>query len=564
MIHSVTKLVLLANVALLLGLAAVALRNRTEPSARVFGVLQTLSAVWAALTIAGLSVPDGPLRVRLWGATTGLSLLVVSFWLAFILRYTGRDRWLTIPRFGVASIPLVAGAALYFLAPSWQPLVGQLDQAAIPAGTVVQSGIGPVGAVLGVYIYLVFLTGLVLVVRTVLAGNELFVGQAIALVAGTLVTVVGSALAIAGVPVAGYPVTQVALGGQSVLWGYAVFRQQFIRLVPAVARLGERTVFDELDDGVLVCDTTGTIIRANPQARAYLDAETLVGEPVAVLFDRLGVSGFEELPTRFEGPGGTYQVKSSTVTNRRSEPIGRALVIRDISRLVRRQQRLQVLNRVLRHNVRNEMNVVLANGERLQTREDATLNEIGETLSRRADALTAVSEKALAIERLAERPIETERIDLPAFVDETVSRLGERYPDATITASVGASRVHTDRRVLSLVFEEVLKNALIHAGDAPTVTVEVSRRDDGVEIAVSDDGPGIPQIEIEAVEDGVETDLRHGSSLGLWLVYWGARALGGDVDIAASETGSTVTLSIRDAREQGTPAAAEPDVAGAG
>ena len=563
MIRSATTLVLLLNTVFLLVLTFVAWRNRDEPGAGMFGVLQLLSAVWAATTVVGLSLPEGPMRIQVWGVTTGLSLLVVAFWLAFILRYTGRDSWLTLPRFGVASIPLVVGAALYFVAPERSPLVGRVEQGTIPAGTIVDASISPVGAAIGAYIYLVFLIGLVLVVKTVLQGDTPFVGQALALVLGTLVTVFGSALAIAGVPVAGYPVTQVALGGQAVLWGYAVFRQQFIRMVPAVARIGERAVFSELDDGVVISDGSGVVIRANPKARAFLGAETLVGTSVASLLDRLGVSDFDGLPTRFEGEGRTYQARSSTLTNWRGDPIGQALVIRDISRLVGRQQRLQVLNRILRHNVRNDMSVVLALGEQLQQSGDEELAGIGETLCQRAKGLTTVSEKALEIERLSGQPADSERINLGEFVDGIVSELVDQHPDARVTVSVEAGTMWTDPGLLSLVFEEVVENALVHAGDAPEVDIEVSRSNDRVEFEVVDDGPGIPQMEIDTVAAGAETDLQHASSLGLWLVYWGTRSLGGDVDITTTERGSTVRLSVQDLEEYDTADFSVPAEAGA-
>ena len=90
---------------------------------------------------------------------------------------------------------------LYAVAPTWQPLVGQLAQERIAAGTVVTASIGPVGSILGVYVYLVFLAGLGIVVKTVFEGSGLFVGRALAFVSGSRITIVASFLTIRGVPV---------------------------------------------------------------------------------------------------------------------------------------------------------------------------------------------------------------------------------------------------------------------------------------------------------------------------------------------------------------------------
>jgi len=562
----VTQVLLGVNVCLLLGLAVVGWRNRTTVAARSFAVLQAVSAVWAALTVVGLWLPPGAARLSVWGVTTGTSLVVVTLWFGFILSYTGREDWLTVRRGGVVAAPLIAGGAVYGLAPSWSLLAGETEQATIAAGTVVVSSVGPVGAVLGAYVYAVFLVGLALVVRTVLEGDGLFAGQAIALVLGTLVTVLASAGAIAGVPVDGYPLTQVALGGQSLFWGYAVFRQQFLALVPGVARIGERVVFGELDDGVLVVDSDGTVLRANPRARAFLghDADGLVGASVDDLLDRMRASSIADLPARFQRQGRTYRATASTVTNWRGDDVGRALVIRDVTDLVERQQRLQVLNRVLRHNVRNDVNVLLGVADRLRQHHDPAVTALGETVARETDGLESISTKVVEIERLFDRTTVVETVDLPALVEDVTTPLADRHPDATVATAVAVDELRTDRWLLSVVLEELVENALLHAGDAPRVNVEATRSGDDVRIAVSDDGPGIPEIEVDTIRSGEETDLQHATGLGLWLVYWGTRTLGGDVEIVTSDEGSTVALSLadrRDGREDGAAAARRPDVA---
>jgi len=554
--YSATVVLLAVNTAVLLGLAAVAWRHRSAPSVGLFGLLQAVSAVWTGLTAVAVSLPPGPLRLRMWGVTTGLSLVVVVLWLCFIVGYTGRTEWLTDRWVPLSTVPLLAGGAVYFLAPTWPPLSGDVTQLPTAAGTFVDAGIGPVGAVLGVYIYLVFAAGSVLVVRTVVRGERLFTGQAAALVLGTTVTVAASGLTIAGLPRAGYPLTQVALGGQSLLWGYAVFRKQFLRVVPAVARVGERAVFDEIDDGVLVVSSEGRVLRANPQARAYL-GDDLAGRPVGTVLDRMGVSALSDLPARYDHGGRTYQAKVSTVSGWRGTTVGQALVVRDVTRLVRRQQRLQVLTRILRHNVRNDMNVVLGVGGRLADADDPALATMGETLQRTADDLTAISEKAIEIDRIFDQSTAVESVDPADLIAGIVTPLAEQYPAATVETTVEPAAVGTDRWLTGLVVEEVVENALEHTGPAPTVEVRVTREGDTVRIAVADDGPGIPTTEAETIGAGRETALQHGSGLGLWLVYWGMQSLGGAVDIATTGTGSTVTLSVPD-RESADAAVPKP------
>lgn len=280
--------------------------------------------------------------------TTALSLVTVIPWLWFILSYTGRGNWLTVRRLGAVSIPLVLGGAMYVVPQTLGFVISGYSQEQIAAGTVVSASVGPLGGLLGVYVYLVFATGLGIVVKTVLGGLRLFAGQALTFVFGSLVTITASILVIVGTPIDGYPLTQVALGGQAILWGYAVFGQQLLQHVPAVAEIGEKAVFQDLDDGVVVFDDGGTVVRSNPRARAMLDGGNPAGEPVAPLFDLLDVDAVAELPTRTVLEGRTYLVDSSRIRNWQNEPVGHALMIRDITSLVTREQRLDVLNRVIR------------------------------------------------------------------------------------------------------------------------------------------------------------------------------------------------------------------------
>ena len=541
----VTRFVLASSLPLLCGLAVVGWRNRSDPGAGVFGLLEAVSAVWVALTVVGLSLPPGVARLRVWGTTTALSLLVVLLWMAFILRYTGRDRWLRPTRFGVAAAPLLVGALLYGVVPAWGPVVGSLEQSTTPAGTIVGVSIGPVGAALGVYVYLVFLAGLSIVLKTLLEGRNQFVGQAMAFLLGTLMTVVASVGELAGVPTAGYPLTQATLGVQALLWGYAVFGQRFLMETPAVARIGERAVFDELDDGILVVDGSGTVTRANPRARTYLGADP-VGASLSDLLASFGADGLEELPTRFRRQGRAFQVKASTVEDWRGETVGRALAVREVTGLARRQQRLEVLTRIMRHNLRNDMTVVRGYANEIRGQVDGEAAALSEQIVSTADGLLSISERAVALDGLLEEGGATTTVDVESFLEQCVDRLAEEYPEASVDATVGAGELRTDSHLLSLVVEETVENALKHAGDAPGVEVRVERKAAGVRFVVADDGPGIPPVEFEPVRSGTETDLQHATGLGLWLIRWGTQSLGGAVEFEAGDDGTTVTLTVPD------------------
>jgi len=561
----VTTLVLAANAVLCAGLAVVGWRNRGLPGARWFATLEAVSAVWVVLSALALWLPAGAVRLRLWGVVTGVSMVTVPLWLAFILAYTGRGGWLTWRRFGPVAAPLLIGGVLYALVPVWPPLTAGVEQATVPAGTLVRPDIGPFGLALAGYIYLTFAVGFAAVAGTALSSQGLFFGQAAALVGGSLVTIAGSALAIAGVPVRGYPLTQMALGVQSLLWGYAVLRGRLLEVVPAVARFGERAVVRELDDGLLVVSAGGTVLRTNPAAHAAFGVENLVGRDLETLCRGVGVEGLDALPARFSRAGRTYQLKASPVDGVTDQPVGHALLVRDVTGLVQRQQRLQVLNRVLRHNVRNNMNVVLAAADRVGEHGEHGTDrpDLARTIAENARSLTRISEKAIDVERALEST-EVTGVDLRSVVRDVVGGLAADHPAATVQTAVDPLVVRTDRRLLALVLREAVENALVHGGEAPNVAVETASVGDAVSLTVRDDGPGVPRTELHPVQAGEETDLEHASSLGLWLIHWGARSLGADLTVETDD-GTTVRFEFpADGTDRTPESSADPPPRAAG
>ena len=80
--------------------------------------------------------------------------------------------------------------------------------------------------------------------------------------------------------------------------------------------------------------------------------------------------------------------------------------------------------------------------------------------------------------------------------------------------------------------------------------MEIEATMDGgrLRVVVTDDGPGIPSVELTPIRSGTETKLEHATGLGLWLIHWGTQSLGGDVAFETSDAGTRVTLTVPDGR----------------
>lgn len=96
---------------------------------------------------------------------------------------------------------------------------------------------------------------------------------------------------------------------------------------------------------------------------------------------------------------------------------------------------------------------------------------------------------------------------------------------------------------------QIVENAIIHNdSDMPSVELWVANapKDGWVDIHIEDDGPGIPQNEIELIMGETEiTQLQHGSGIGLWVSRWLVETFDGELLVESGADGSVVTLRLR-------------------
>lgn len=223
--------------------------------------------------------------------------------------------------------------------------------------------------------------------------------------------------------------------------------------------------------------------------------------------------------------------------------------VRDITERKERERYLQVLNRVLRHNLRNDLTVVMGYADIL-TRgvEDDGLARTAETVHDISTDLAELSEDAKRIERTLRRGrVEGYPVDLGAVVDRVIAHSDSTYRDATIDVDVPDDLVVRADDELVTALDHLVENAVVHNPvPEPTVRIGACRSGRTVTLAVDDDGPGIPRAEREVITgDRDITQLTHGSGLGLWLVRWIVDSYGGRITFSRSNLGgSRVEISL--------------------
>jgi signal transduction histidine kinase len=232
-----------------------------------------------------------------------------------------------------------------------------------------------------------------------------------------------------------------------------------------------------------------------------------------------------------------FDPEISSFTDQHDRQLGHIVSLHNVTERELRKQRLEVLNRVLRHNLRNNVDVIKSNAEVLA---ENGHDERAEAIIDSANGLADLGHKARSIDRFVSRRFhETER-DLIAVIEEVIDDRTDDGSPIELTAPETASLV-TDWEALTAALDSAVGNAVQHAERG--VEIEITEYATGYRITVSDDGPGIPDSELAAIDAGSETPLQHGTGLGLWRIKWGIKKLNGTVSIT-NDDGTTVQMTV--------------------
>lgn len=341
----------------------------------------------------------------------------------------------------------------------------------------------------------------------------------------------------------------------------------------------ERALYEAVVAGVndaIAIVRDGEIVFANPQCHELLDLEDgeLVGrsfETVVAPADRELVVEryFQRLDPYAPDPPSRYEARFLTdrgnpiigeINAERMAYEGRPAVlvaIRDVTKrahyeeaLEARNEELEALNQVVRHDIRNDMAVILGWAELL---EDHVDDEGREYLTRVLDSAEHVVELTDVARDFVEMLTTGEGTELRAVPLRTTLRTElalrrESYPDArfVIDGELPAVSV-TANEMLASVFTNVLTNAVQHHPDgAPEVRLSAAVEDGMAEVRVADDGPGIPDEAKEQVfVKGEKGDNSEGTGIGLYLVRTLVEQYGGSVQVEDNEpTGAVFVVRL--------------------
>ncbi|WP_096393128.1 histidine kinase N-terminal 7TM domain-containing protein [Halorubrum trapanicum] len=543
-------------VAVTVGLAAAILawRERPEPGATWLAVLLTGQVWWATFLVFELEATTLPAKA-LWYDVQWVGVVAIPVgWLFFALAYTGYDRYVTPFSVALVSVIPVATVAVAAAGDPGDLLAVDRVVRETAVGTFLDVVPGPLYYVIAGYTYLLGAVGSVPLIQLIRDDARPFRGQSAALLVGTAAPWAGNLAHLSGaVPIPGLDPTPLAFAVSGVAYLLALSRFRLLTLAPAPRRRARQLVFEQLHDPVFVVGTEGLLVDLNECAAETfgIDRRDAIGEPAATVvpkYDAIreldGTDADKPRPIPIVGRDGQrpYEATVRDVVDDHDRTTARVITFHDVGAYLGQQQRLNVLNRVFRHDVRTETNLIQGYAEQL--RSDPTDERALSIIEESAGRMLELSERTRTAGELFDPTEESETAPLTDAVDEAVAEARAVAPDARI--EVGQVAPVPVPVVLEVVLGNLCTNAVRHNdADAPWMRIDAAVADGWVEVTVADDGPGIDPAEYDVLDRGTETPLRHGSGIGLWIVKWGVDHLGGRISFDEREpTGTVVTVCV--------------------
>lgn len=313
-----------------------------------------------------------------------------------------------------------------------------------------------------------------------------------------------------------------------------------------------RAVVDTIEDGIAVVAGGDILVRNAALTGIMGEVDTVddLARSLGLLRPELEVAGGPR-EAELVGPGGEQRWLELRVypidPGAEAASSETLLIVRDVTAERAALAVRDAFVGMLSHELRTPVTVIIGSAGVLARRlpaGDAAL-ELVEDIAAESDRMNRLIDDLLVLSQSEAGPaVQPEPVLIHHLVDRVLAATMVRYPDADlgVDAPAGLAPAAGDPTLVEQVVRNLVGNAIKYSGPRPVVRVEAREVDGEIEVAVEDQGPGVPEREREAIFDiffrSRSTAARAGGAgIGLFVCRRLVEAMGGRIWVAPGSTG---------------------------
>lgn len=323
---------------------------------------------------------------------------------------------------------------------------------------------------------------------------------------------------------------------------------------------GVDAVIDALESAGIVVDPSNNVVKASPGALAFglVWNQALVHPELTAMVDRVRQDG-ESITREVELARGPFGDANMSLSVRVARLGARYVLLLAEDRT--ESYRLDAVRRDFIANISHELKTpigavgLLAEALQAASKEPEQVRRFAKRLTKESERLARITQEIIELSRLqaTDALIEAELVSVDHVVALAVDQnrvVADSNGVTIVTGGDVAVEVYGDEALLVTALDNLVANAIQYSPQGSRVGVGVRNAEGVVEIAVTDQGVGIPDDEIDRVferffrTDPARSRRTGGSGLGLSIVKHAVQNHGGDVRVW-SQLGKGSTFTIR-------------------
>ncbi len=301
-------------------------------------------------------------------------------------------------------------------------------------------------------------------------------------------------------------------------------------------------VAGEHDEPIIVVDDQERIKEYNESAQEIfpnLKTKTVLGKRLGEVLPEINEllnSDSSIFEKEINGQTKYFQVTESPFSARQ-EQVGRVIVFDDITERRGAEKREEFLHSLLRHDLRNQLQISLGYGELLKEEDLSEEQEkiLGKDWKAKQKALDLIKKVSKLRKANEEKP---EKKELNPILQSSVDKYRPEASQRDMKIKVEETNATVEGgSFLDELISNIVINSIIHSKGSK-IRVQVDEGKEDVVVSVEDDGKGISDEEKDLIfEKRYKNEETGGTGMGLYLVKQIAKSYGGSIEVKDSDLG---------------------------